>query len=179
MGDDENNHCGCAWDGGDCCGTTKEYDYLYCKVCKCLDPKKKPKLKTGEKCDVHFKGDTHCDPQNNHADCDFDGGDCCGPTKDAKAGRSKYHFCTAKDILKGGACTCKDPKYKPDEKCKTACYVTKWAGDGRCDDQNNTSDVTGTAGTAVAINETSHTAHTANVAIPSSKKVSEESSRTT
>ena len=105
--DDDNNHCGCGWDGGDCCGTTKDYDYLYCNKCKCLDPKNQPKVKPGEVCNLNFKGDTHCDPQNNHANCDFDGGDCCGPTKSGKSGRSKYHFCTAKDILKDGACTCK------------------------------------------------------------------------
>merc|ERR1712054_66368 len=137
--DDQNNNCGCGWDGGDCCGTTKDYDYLYCTECKCLDPKNQPKLEPGQICQVHFKGDTHCDPQNNHANCDFDGGDCCGPTKSGKSGRSKYHFCKPKDILKDGACTCKDPRYKDKtQKCATACYVTKWAGDGNCDDHNNT-----------------------------------------
>ena len=110
--DDENNHCGCGWDGGDCCGTTKDYDYLYCTECKCLDPKNQPKLKSGQICDLHKKADFHCDPKNNHENCDFDGGDCCGATKDAKAGRSKYHFCTAKQILRKedggtGDCLCK------------------------------------------------------------------------
>ena len=41
--DDKNNHCGCGWDGGDCCGNTKDYDFLYCKECKCLDPAHKDK----------------------------------------------------------------------------------------------------------------------------------------
>ena len=57
--DDENNHCGCGWDGGDCCGTTKDYDYLYCTKCKCLDPKNQPKLKPGQKCDLHKRGDSY------------------------------------------------------------------------------------------------------------------------
>ena len=35
--DDVNNNCGCAWDGGDCCG--KNVKKNYCKKCKCLDPK--------------------------------------------------------------------------------------------------------------------------------------------
>ena len=35
--DDENNNCGCEWDGGDCCG--KKVKKNYCKKCKCLDPK--------------------------------------------------------------------------------------------------------------------------------------------
>lgn len=146
--DDENNHCGCGWDGGDCCGTTKDYDYLYCTECKCLDPKNQPKLKSGQICELHKKADSHCDPKNNHENCDFDGGDCCGGIKDAKAGRSKYHFCSAKDIIAKGAgkngegtgdCLCKDPRQqgKTNEKCSRACFVTKWAGDGNCDDQNN------------------------------------------
>merc|ERR1712048_437400 len=39
--DDENNHKGCAYDGGDCCpktvkgGTVKKQ---YCKQCNCVDP---------------------------------------------------------------------------------------------------------------------------------------------
>jgi len=136
--DDENNHCGCNWDGGDCCGTTADYNYDYCTDCDCLDPDNQLTLNEGEVCDVHWRADTHCDPQNNHANCDYDGGDCCGPTEDGEEGRSKYHFCTAEEILPGGDCTCKDPNYGVSESCNTACYVTKWAGDGSCDDQNNT-----------------------------------------
>ena len=29
-----------------------------------------------------YSGDGICDDQNNNADCDFDGGDCCGPHVD-------------------------------------------------------------------------------------------------
>merc|ERR1712045_958243 len=35
--DDDNNNCGCGWDGGDCCGSN--VNKSYCKECKCLDPK--------------------------------------------------------------------------------------------------------------------------------------------
>merc|ERR1711910_177418 len=35
--DDGNNNCGCAWDGGDCCG--KNVRKNYCTKCECLDPK--------------------------------------------------------------------------------------------------------------------------------------------
>merc|ERR1711939_610605 len=43
--DVDNNNCGCAFDGGDCCGTTKrgKLQYAYCAGkanCKCLDPEK-------------------------------------------------------------------------------------------------------------------------------------------
>ena len=31
--DDNNNNCGCGWDGGDCCGKNgKKHQYSYCKV---------------------------------------------------------------------------------------------------------------------------------------------------
>ena len=103
--DDENNHCGCGWDGGDCCGTTKEYDFLYCKVCKCLDPKHKSQ---GVVCHAAHIGDSYCDPGNNHANCKYDGGDCCAhKATESDAGRGRYHFCSKKDMLAGGACTCK------------------------------------------------------------------------
>merc|ERR1712178_115117 len=36
--DDENNTCGCEYDGGDCCGNNVKK--TYCKECKCLDPTK-------------------------------------------------------------------------------------------------------------------------------------------
>ena len=34
--DDENNNCGCEWDGGDCCGSN--VNTQYCSACECLDP---------------------------------------------------------------------------------------------------------------------------------------------
>jgi hypothetical protein len=34
--DDDNNNCGCNWDGGDCCGDNVQQ--LYCTSCFCLDP---------------------------------------------------------------------------------------------------------------------------------------------
>ena len=36
--DDENNNCGCGWDGGACCGANVKK--TYCKTCACLDPSK-------------------------------------------------------------------------------------------------------------------------------------------
>ena len=32
--DDENNNCGCEWDGGDCCGSNVNTEY--CSACECL-----------------------------------------------------------------------------------------------------------------------------------------------
>ena len=34
--DDQNNNCGCEWDGGDCCGNNVKTKY--CSACQCLDP---------------------------------------------------------------------------------------------------------------------------------------------
>ena len=34
--DDENNNCGCEWDGGDCCG--ENVNTQWCSACQCLDP---------------------------------------------------------------------------------------------------------------------------------------------
>jgi len=39
--DDENNNCGCGYDGGDCCAKTVKGGKVkktYCKACACLDP---------------------------------------------------------------------------------------------------------------------------------------------
>merc|ERR1712159_894019 len=37
--DDNNNNCGCKWDGGDCCGSNgNKWQYSYCSECKCKDP---------------------------------------------------------------------------------------------------------------------------------------------
>ena len=36
--DDDNNNCGCQWDGGDCCGEDNKYDSNYCTECACKDP---------------------------------------------------------------------------------------------------------------------------------------------
>ena len=34
--DDQNNNCGCEWDGGDCCGDNVNTEW--CSACQCLDP---------------------------------------------------------------------------------------------------------------------------------------------
>merc|ERR1719199_1290966 len=71
--DDDNNHKGCAYDGGDCCvkslgGPVKK---TYCKACKCLDPN--PKAPKAAACgQKEYKGDGNCDDDNNNAGCDFD-----------------------------------------------------------------------------------------------------------
>ena len=86
--DDGNNHEGCEWDGGDCCG--ENVDKRNYQDCKCLDlPNPKNPCE-----DDNWKGDGYCDDGNNHQGCEWDGGDCCGKevAKD---------YCTA--------CECLDP----------------------------------------------------------------------
>ena len=34
---DENNNCGCEWDGGDCCRITSNANTWYCSDCECLE----------------------------------------------------------------------------------------------------------------------------------------------
>merc|ERR1711937_974099 len=110
--DDVNNICGCDWDGGDCCGPSVKTKY--CKVCKCLNPDYKAPA-----CGAPaYKGDKNCDDENNNKNCDWDGGDCCGPAV-------KKTYCKV--------CKCLDPKAK----CKGKCVASAYVGDGNCDDENN------------------------------------------
>jgi len=46
--DDENNNCGCEWDGGDCCGD--DVKTQYCDECLCLDPSEKDTTTTEAPC---------------------------------------------------------------------------------------------------------------------------------
>ena len=61
-----------------------------------------------------MQGDGYCDDVNNHKDCDYDGGDCCGENV-------KKSYCNI--------CECLDPYYK--------CEFPQNQGDGFCDDGNN------------------------------------------
>merc|ERR1712210_181229 len=93
--DDENNNCGCKYDGGDCC--LPKVVKTYCKDCSCVDPKQKKKCngKCGAKA---YVGDGNCDDNNNNCGCNYDGGDCC--PKGSKPVSKKY--CTI--------CKCINPK---------------------------------------------------------------------
>merc|ERR1711939_1185181 len=71
--DDNNNNCGCDYDGGDCCAKTVENNGVktgvvktnFCKECKCLDPDNQGDAPAG--CVfLKFKGDGNCDDDNNN-----------------------------------------------------------------------------------------------------------------
>ena len=68
--DDETNHAGCNFDGGDCCGDNINTNF--CIECNC---------KHQSACGKGFQGwvgDGYCDDLTNNAGCNYDGGDCCG-----------------------------------------------------------------------------------------------------
>jgi hypothetical protein len=78
----------------------------------------------------NFVNDGFCDPNNNNAECSWDGGDCCGR-------RVNKDYCTSAD---GGgpssdACSCLDPSFssEPDSNNCTISYMR----DGLCDANNN------------------------------------------
>jgi len=94
--DDENNVASCDYDGGDCCGAY--VDTTWCSDCLCLDPAYTGPHGTlaphtwsyyyyyyghGYTSDADcaspwYKADGECDDENNVAECEYDGGDCCG-----------------------------------------------------------------------------------------------------
>merc|ERR1711879_102684 len=93
--DDDNNNCGCQYDGGDCCAKTVKGGKVktdYCKQCKCLDPDGQGDPNCPGKCgSPTYKGDGNCDDDNNNCGCAYDGGDCCAKT--VKGGTVKTKYC--------------------------------------------------------------------------------------
>ncbi|CAM9269151.1 unnamed protein product [Pylaiella littoralis] len=91
-----NNIADCGYDGGDCCSCTcdaennvYDNDDFVCTEFACLDPDAPcadddditPEL--AEACGYLFGfRNGYCEPQNNNAGCEYDGGDCCECTCD-------------------------------------------------------------------------------------------------
>merc|ERR1711934_403825 len=78
-----------------------------------------------------WANDMWCDDENNNADCNWDGGDCCGDVN--------TNYCTD--------CTCLDPEFSTTtttttttEPPMTGCGSPHWATDQWCDDENNNAD---------------------------------------
>merc|ERR1712037_638165 len=68
--DDENNNCGCGYDGGDCCKLSlgKPVNKKYCKKCECIDPKNKASANCKGTCKyASYKGDGNCDDKTTTA----------------------------------------------------------------------------------------------------------------
>ena len=72
---DETNNLECNYDGGDCCG--HNINTKYCTECKCLHQ---------ETClagvNHALVGNGFCNDETNIPECNYDGGDCCGPCID-------------------------------------------------------------------------------------------------
>jgi len=72
--DARNNHAGCFFDGNDCCSGidgSDKFCHKKVKGCKC-------KKNAFKKCHtVEYAHDDYCDDENNTAECNYDGGDCC------------------------------------------------------------------------------------------------------
>ena len=72
---DDTNIVECGYDGGDCCGYSINSEY--CTECTCFHQ---------ETClagVIHvFVGDGVCNDKTNIAECEYDGGDCCGSNVD-------------------------------------------------------------------------------------------------
>ena len=77
---DDNNNQGCNFDGGDCCGPN--IDKRYCTECQCLEDVNATTLAPVCTGLPNYVGDGFCDDENNNHECNFDGGDCCGPNVD-------------------------------------------------------------------------------------------------
>merc|ERR1712222_316578 len=89
--DDENNNCGCEFDGGDCCAKSVKggkVQTAYCKQCQCKDPKHKVKGCNATCKSPKYIGDGNCDDDNNNCACGFDKGDCCGKMSKKPTARS-------------------------------------------------------------------------------------------
>lgn len=112
----------------DCCGLNNTY--TYCTDCECLDC---DFVFDGDECvdsmtgsceKEAWKGDAWCDDGNNNAACDWDGGDCCGPS-------NKYSICTDCDCLD---CTYEATGDDCVDSIVGSCGSVAYAGDGFCDD---------------------------------------------
>ena len=72
---DETNNPECNYDGGDCCGSCVVKQY--CSDCECLGGEN-----TGNDLSSPSIGDGICHDDNNIADCNYDGLDCCSVSTD-------------------------------------------------------------------------------------------------
>ena len=99
-------------------------------------------------CRYEWIGDNHCDDENNHPACDYDGGDC-SDTKPDKCTEPMWigdGNCDDENNFKecdfdDGDC-CSDTKHLHCKICQCKeepqeCPRPYWIGDGNCDDENN------------------------------------------
>ncbi|CAN0021304.1 unnamed protein product, partial [Scytosiphon promiscuus] len=151
----DNNNAICAYDGGDCCECTCVADYYsddyssYSSCANnfaCIDPEAPCvddddiTINTPESCDRNQIGDGWCDEDNNIAECNYDGGDCCECTCMSDVQRDDDWTCGR---YSGFACI--DPSAPcVDDDSVTVDMIdicrSRDIGDGYCDDDNNNAD---------------------------------------
>lgn len=153
----ENNNAECGWDRGDCCRCMCEstiafscgeagYDCTDPDApvdCPTESPTPSPAANTPyPKCDgrIDWVGDAFCDPDNNSAECDWDGGDCCPctceTTSDLTCGVNGFDCL---DPSGPASCPTENPTPSPTERFPYQDCVGRldWLGDGYCDLDNN------------------------------------------
>ena len=69
-----------------------------------------------------YKGDGSCDDDLNTEECEWDGGDCCGP-------QVEKAYCDD--------CQCLDPAFSTTPKPPASCEYSSYVGDKFCDDESN------------------------------------------
>merc|ERR1712156_951791 len=102
--DDINNNKECTYDGGDCCGICINTDF--CTNCTCLQ-NEDGYDKFGPKALKDWIGNGFCDDFLNMAECNFDGGECCGSdVKTDFCENCECHLdsCTNQDLIGDGKC---------------------------------------------------------------------------
>ncbi|CAN0376865.1 unnamed protein product [Pylaiella littoralis] len=144
--DQDNNKAECAYDGGDCCSCTCQYDDdSRCSEFACIDPAATcvddddVTAVMVENCsDVEDIGNGFCDLDNNKAECVYDGGDCCSCT--CKVPETEWddffddYYCSFFACIDPEAACAEDDDYTVDmvRNCNP-----RGMGNGYCDEQNN------------------------------------------
>ena len=123
--EDENNNCGCDWDGGDCCG----FDVPGYKEYNCLDPNfVEPDW---DSCgDPWWWNDGECESYNNNAGCQWDGGDCDPDEKGPYQPNSRKLGKKSRSMIAERSSNRNEP-------CTGTCMYPEWKGDGYCHIENN------------------------------------------
>ena len=138
--DDINNNAECNYDGGDCCGPN--VDTTYCDDCQCLDPNFTTTTTTSTTTTSttssvcarpDWQADNYCDDINNNAECNYDGGDCCGANVDTT-------YCQECQCLDPNFTTTAAPSTTTDPSCEDVSTVSQycayWASVGYCSHQD-------------------------------------------
>ena len=91
--------------------------YLVYQKCECLDPTAPTTTTTTPKpafCPIEsYKNDGYCDDSTNTEDCEWDGGDCCGPDVNKE-------YCQVCTVFKNSRKSSKQMKHK---KCTAILFI--------------------------------------------------------